>query len=113
MTLKTLFKNVADAIREKSGITSTIRASDFPAQIRSLPVVSKVDNYDGYCNIYGSGDYLSMRGDVRATSASYDPSTKTLVITLNSDGNATIVSGSNAGSRCPFYGNGSIIVKLS
>lgn len=36
MELKPLFKDIADAIREKDGTTDEIRASDFPARIRAI-----------------------------------------------------------------------------
>lgn len=36
MELKTLFSDIADAIREKTGTTDKIVASDFPSKIRSI-----------------------------------------------------------------------------
>lgn len=36
MTLQKLFQNIADAIRNNSGITTTIRATDFPAAIANM-----------------------------------------------------------------------------
>lgn len=37
MELKPLFKDIADAIREKDGTTGQIKAANFPARIRALP----------------------------------------------------------------------------
>ena len=38
MSLNVLFTNIANAIRSKKGITTTIKASDFPSEIESIEV---------------------------------------------------------------------------
>lgn len=38
MSLKSLFKSVANSIREKDGTTDLIVAEDFPDRIKSLPI---------------------------------------------------------------------------
>ena len=45
MVLADLFKDIADAIREKDGTTAEITASTFPARIRALQVVPKPKIY--------------------------------------------------------------------
>ena len=40
MTLRELFKNIANAIRSKTGSSATIKATDFATQINSLPNLS-------------------------------------------------------------------------
>ena len=41
MGLKPLFKDIADALREKEGTDEPIRAADFPARIRAIPAAGE------------------------------------------------------------------------
>lgn len=45
MTLTELFKNIADAIREKKGTTEPIVAEDFPEEIESIESGGNLDDY--------------------------------------------------------------------
>ena len=96
MTLNTLFTNIANAIRSKTGSTAKITASDFPAAISNIKSVSslKTVTLTSSTKTFGYGDNtftldfsssLSYLVGITAISTSNprDPRARSITVSIN------------------------------